>query len=130
MDEGGGLLADRAWRANVVGPSRLSLGLRKGVELSSTEGRLIAKNIASADVYLFIGVALPFGAPTNPLAVVFSKDEMLGVGSVPALLIDHMGNSTSVFGFMQLLLPGEEIFGQITNPAQATQRVVVARAMF
>ncbi len=128
---GKGLLDFRALWASVVGPSRLAMARTSPFTLQRARSIKVASNIGAADAYMFIGVALPTNAPTNPLTVIFSKNPDAGSNAgVPVQLVDSMGRDGQ--GFMQLLLPGEEMFAQITAPAPApaAQRVIVAQVIF
>lgn len=127
MDSGAGLLDARAMWAAFVGPQRLAMGARKPVTLRNDKTSEIFKNLGASEAYVFIGVSLPFNAPTNPLSVVFGKDEQLGFNTgLPVQLTNNQVNYT----FTQLLLPGEQLFAQIMDPAVTQQNVVVAAAMF
>jgi hypothetical protein len=127
LESGNGLLDARALWASIVGPQRLAMAQRKPVTLKLGETVMIAKNLGGSDVYVLCGVSLPFPAPTKPLAVVFGYEEQLGFNTgLPILLTDSQTN----FTFTQLLLPGEQLFAQITDPAVASQNVVVSTVMF
>ncbi len=127
MQSGQGLLDARALWASIVGPQRLAMAPRKTVALLNDTTAEIAKNLGASDAYVLVGVSLPFNAPTNPLAVVFGKEEQLGFNTgLPVLLTDNQIN----FTFTQLLLPGEQLFAQIMDPAVARQNAVVSTVMF
>lgn len=125
---GAGLLDMRAIYASIVGPGRLAMTQRNMVAMRNDESVQIAKNLGAADAYVFVGVALPQNSATNPLLVLFSKDEVLGFSTaLPARLTDQVNHS---FSFMQLLLPGEQLYGQIVSGGPVTQHVVVASVVF
>ncbi len=131
---GKGLLDARALWASVVGPHRLALASKRSVILRVDQSVEIYKNIASADAYVFIGVALPVNAGTNPLRIVAGEDsESLGFNNgTPQILNSQMGGGGyGASGFMQLLQPGEQLYAQINEPGFAgTQSVVVAAVTF
>jgi hypothetical protein len=127
LESGAGLLDARALWASIVGPQRLAMARRTPVTLRNNETASIYKNLGGSDVYVLVGVALPFPAPTKPLAVAFGYEDQIGFNTgLPVLLTDSQVN----FTFTQLLMPGEQLFAQIMNPAVAQQNVVVATAMF
>lgn len=135
LSSGKGLLDARALWASIVGPQRLAVTRSKSVQLTQDSGTVIYKNLGSADGYVFVGVALPISAPTNPLNVIFGTSDQLGINAgAPYVLNSQMGGGGyGPSGFMQLLLPGEQLYGQIVHPGLAvgfTQRVVVAAVTF
>ena len=126
-----GLGNARALWASIVGPYRLAMADKKSVRLTPDNGVQLYKNIGAAEGYVLVGVALPIGAPINPLAIIAGDGEQLGTNSgTPQILTNQMGGGgLSVSGFMQLLLPGEQLYAQIVDPAfppNTTQQVVVA----
>ncbi len=129
---GEGLASLRALWASIVGPHRLAIARSKSVQLRQDAPAEIYKNMGAADGYVMVGVALPVNAPTNPLSVVFGDNgDMLGINaSAPYILTSQMGGGGfGPSGFMQLLLPGEQLYAQIVDTgiaAGTTQRVVVA----
>ena len=129
---GEGLADARALWAAIVGPHRLAIARSKSIELRQDAPAEIYKNIGAADGYIFVGVALPITAATNPLNVLFGDNgDMLGTNSnAPYVLNSQMGGGGfGPSGFMQLLLPGEQLYAQIVDTgiaAGTTQRVVVA----
>jgi hypothetical protein len=128
LTHGRGLLGIRALWASIIGPNRLAMSQRKAVTLKLNEAVLIAANIATADSIMFVGVALPQNSPVNPLQAIFSRDDQLGRNTgLPVRLVDQVNQSWS---FMQVLLPGEQLFAQITDNAVQSQNVVVATAVF
>jgi hypothetical protein len=132
FSSGRGLLDARAVWASVAGPHRLALTLTHSVEMRTDRAVQIIKNLGAADAYVFAGVALPFDAPLVPLPVFFGGSEQLGknAGS-PYLLTPQMGGGGfGVSGFMQLVLPGEQLYGQLAPGGPLTQRVVVAEVVF
>lgn len=129
MESGKGLLDARALWASLVGPYRLAMAQRTSIELFSDRAIDVAKNLGVSDVYLFVSVSLPNDAAVNPLSAIFGREDTLGTNTgSPILLTNQAG--IHVASFMQLLLPGEQLFGQITNLAVASQRVVVSAVMF
>jgi hypothetical protein len=125
---GAGLLDARAMWASIVGPHRLAMAPRKPVTMFLDRTIELVKNLGASDVYVFAGVALPFNSPTNPLAVLFDKNEETGFNNgLPGVLVPQVNMS---FSFMQLLLPGEQLYGRIVSPGVATQNVVVSTVMF
>ena len=137
------LLDARAMWAAIVGPQRLAMAQKKSVVLNRTRGVLLAENIAAADGYAFVGVALPPGTTPGldfPLGFLFSKDDTLGLNSSFPMGLAPAGGifgANGGFGlqnmFMQLLLPGEQLFGQLANGGIfeiTEQRVIVAQVMF
>lgn len=125
---GQGLLDARAMFASIVGPNRLAMAPRTTVTLKLSEGTLIAKNLGAADAYVLVGVGLPSNAAVNPLTTIFSKDPEMGFNNgLPVRLTDHVSTD---FSILQLLLPGEALYAQITNAAVATQNVVVSTVQF
>ncbi len=128
LNPGEGLSSMRALWAAIMGPYRLAMSRRQPVLLTNTEGTEIAKNIGVADAYVFIGVALPQNAAVNPLQVIFSRDGDSGRNTgLPCRLVDSVNQS---FSFMQLLLPGEQLYCQITDINVPQASVVVAEAVF
>lgn len=128
---GTGLASARALWATIVGPHRLAIARSKTITLRQDAGVEIYKSIGAADAYILVGVALPITAPTNPLSVIFGSSDLLGTNaSAPYFLTSQMGGGGfGPTGFMQLLLPGEQLYGQIVDPgiaAGTTQSVVVA----
>lgn len=125
---GKGLLDARALYATTIGPFRLAMASRKPVTLFNNKAVEVAKNLGIAEAYVFIGMGLIFEAVVNPLALQLSKDDSIGVNSgLPVLLTGQVAGG---FGFMQLLLPGEQLFAQIADPNVAQQNVVVAQVVF
>lgn len=123
-----GLLSAEAYWASVVGPQRLAMAARKPVPLNNTAGTEIYKVLGASNGYVLVGVALPFNFP-NPLQVAFGTDEQLGFNTGwPFTLIGNQ--NAHIFQFTQLLLPGEQLFAQIMDPAVPKQNVVVAAAIF
>lgn len=128
LNSGEGLLDERALRASSVGPYRLAMAQRASVMLQRDNTVEIYKNIGAADAYVFVGVGLPWNAAVSPLEVIFARDDQMGPNSgIPARL---GGAVNQTFGFMQLLMPGEQLFAQITDPNVEQQSVVVAAAVF
>lgn len=129
IEEGDGLLDIRALWASIIGPQRLAMASqRRLIRLGSEFSSEIARNIGQANSYVFVGVALPQSAAISPLPVVFDKSDQTGANSgLPALLTKQVGMSWS---FMQLLLPGEQIYGQITDMSIASQDVIVSEVHF
>lgn len=131
IEHGDGTLDIRALFAATVGPHRFAFAQRQSVVLEQAQGIKLAENIGSADSYALVGVALPRNAPVNPLSVMFSSDETMGFNTaIPARLVDSMSSGQTVFGFYQILMPGDQLFGQISDPAVQKQNVVVAMVMF
>ena len=126
---GRGLLDARALWASIVGPQRLAMGAKQSVVLSSTKATKIGDNIAAADAYVLIGVrAVDHGTPT---IVLFSKDDSIGVGSGFPVVITGAGASFVDGGFTQLLLPGEQLFAQLSPEfGGADARVTVSQVTF
>jgi hypothetical protein len=128
---GRGLLDARALWASIVGPQRLAMAQRSVARLSAENPALIHKNLGAADSYAFVGVALPARSPMVTLGAIFGRDNSLGDNTgAPSILTRHMGGGgLAVTGFMQLLLPGEQLYAQMSDPAIAPgtiQNVVVA----
>lgn len=128
---GEGLASARALWAAIVGPHRLAIARSNSITLRQDVGVEVAKNIGAAGGYVLVGVALPISAPTNPLNVVFGDSDTLGINaSAPYVLNSQMGGGGfGPTGFMQLLLPGEQLYAQIVHVGLAagfTQSVVVA----
>ena len=125
-----GLGNARALWASIVGPYRLAMATKTPVRLNANNGVLIKKNIGAGQGYVLVGVALPITAVVSPLAVIAGDSEQLGTNSgTPQIITRHMGGGgQSVAGFMQLLLPGEQLFAQIVDPAftASEQQVIVA----
>lgn len=134
FSSGKGLLDARALWAAVVGPHRLAMAQGKSVELGQEDPEQIAQNIGAADALKFVGVALPFDATAVPLATIFSREAQLGKNaSAPYNLNGQMGGGGfGPTGFMQLLLPGEQLYALIApvGGAPTSQRVVVAEVVF
>ena len=123
---GKGLLDARALWASVVGPQRLAMAQKTVARLTNTNAVEIFKGLGASDAYVFVGVGLPFSASMATLNVVFGRDESLGTNSgYPQILTKSVVN----FAFTQLVLPGEQLFCQITD-AVAQQNAVVAAVMF
>jgi len=123
---GKGLLDARALWASIVGPQRLAMAQKTVAKLVNTNAVEIFKNLGASNAYVLVGVGLPFSASMATLNVVFGRDEQLGTNSgYPQLLTKSPVN----FAFTQLLLPGEQLFCQITD-AVAQQNAVVAAVMF
>jgi len=132
--EGAGLLSAKALWAGIVGPHRLAMSQRVTVALTNTDPRLIFKNLGAADAVVFVGVSLPGNYNGNPIVTAFSRDDAIGANTgAPGTLVTQMGGGgLSVSGFMQILLPGEQLFAQIVDPtfAGGEQNVVVASVAF
>jgi len=126
MVSGKGLLDARALWASIIGPQRLAMAQKSVAKLINTGATEITKNLGASNAYVFVGVGLPFSASMATLNVVFGRDESLGTNSgYPQLLTKSPTN----FAFTQLVLPGEQLFCQITD-AVAQQNVVVSAVMF
>ena len=132
--EGAGLLSAKAIWASIVGPQRLAMSKRVSLQLTNTETRLVYKNLGAADAYVFVGVALPADYTGAPLVTAFSRDDEIGVNTgMPAIITPHMGGGgLAPSGFMQMLMPGEQLYARIVDPAfgGGEQRFVVANASF
>jgi len=129
LNSGSGLLDARALWACLVGPQRLAMAQSAVVTLLRDRAVEVANNLGAAECYVFIGVGLPQNAAVNPLQVVFSREESTGRNTgLPSRLIDQVNGFS--FSFTQLLLPGEQIFGQITDAAVERQNIVVVKAVF
>jgi hypothetical protein len=129
LESGEGLLDARALWASIVGPHRLAMGSRRAVTLRRDQPTLIAENIGRADAYVFVGFALPFGAAVGTLPVIFSRDSEMGNNNaIPASAQPVVTGSLT--GTTQILLPGEQLFGQIADPAIDGQNIVVAEVVF
>jgi len=76
-----GLGNARALWASIVGPYRLAMADKKSVRLTPDNGVQLYKNIGAAEGYVLVGVALPIGAPINPLAIIAGDGEQLGTNS-------------------------------------------------
>lgn len=130
---GKGLLDARALWASVVGPHRLAMAKGSSVPLTNSRPEEIARNMGSAGALMFVGVSLP-GATPAPAAVsiLFSKQEALGANaSAPFNVNGQMGGGGfGPTGFMQLLLPGEQLFAQVAPGGPAALAVVVAQVQF
>lgn len=129
---GKGLLEARAIWAALVGPHRLALARSKAVTLSTTQAVEIYKNLAAADAVVFVGVSLPAGA-AGPIPVFFNASGEGGRNTgTPAALVSQMIGGTFINeGFTQILLPGDQLFGQLDPSAPAaTQQVVVSAVVF
>jgi hypothetical protein len=103
------------------------------LELSGTDPTCIVKNLGASDAYVFAGVALPASAlAISPLLVWASREEALGDSTSAVYTINNQmgGGGFGPTGFMQLLLPGEQLYMQIAVGAPATQRIVVATVSF
>lgn len=133
LASGKGLLSARALWASIVGPHRLAVAKGSSVTLSNSQAAVIAKNLGAADVYMFVGVALPGANPAPAaLSVLFSREEALGINaSAPFNINGQMGGGGfGPSGFIQMLMPDEQLFAQIAPGGPATQRVVVAQVQF
>ena len=132
---GQGLLDARALWASIVGPARLAVSQSAVVRLRPDQPEQLYKNLAGANVYVYLGVSLPGGALVATLGTLLSNSSNLGSNnSAPAVLVQSMisGNFFTT-GFAQLLLPGEELYAQINDaafPVGTSQNVVVATAIF
>lgn len=134
-DQGYGVLSARALWASLVGPQRLAMVPRKPVMLRSDQAVEVYKNLGVSDGYVLVGVALPIGLGVNPLSslpVIFGREDTLGNNTGwPVTLIDSPDGLNKVnFSFTQLLMPGEQLFAQITDPLVSQYNVVVASAIF
>jgi hypothetical protein len=135
LTHGRGLLDARALWATIVGPHRLAMSITRSVRLRTDDPVEIAKNIGSADAFVFVGVALPVNAPINPLRVIAGPGDSLGFNnSAPQILTAQMGGGAfAPTGFMQLLQPGEQLYMLINDvafPAGTEQGVIVATVTF
>jgi hypothetical protein len=132
MDEGRGLLSARALWASIVGPQRLAMTEHTTKLLTLDNPEEIFSNIGAADAYVFIGVCLPINSVLAAVSVLFSRNDALGFNTSAPFVLNRVMGSGQVAGFMQLLQPGEQIYGQVVDPAvgPAGQRVVVAAVTF
>lgn len=133
LDSGKGLLDARAMWAAMVGPHRLAMANKYPFELYNNKATQLHRNLGADSAYVFIGVALPADVGVITLNTVFGKDDSLGANSgAPYVLSPQMGGGGfGPNGFMQLLLPGEELYAQIVGPGMPTQvRVTVAKVIF
>lgn len=133
LARGKGLLDARALWASVVGPHRLAAAKGSSVQLSNSRAEEVARNMGASDALMFVGVALPGANPAAaPVSILFSRMEMLGVNaSAPFNVNGQMGGGGfGQTGFMQLLLPGEQLFAQIAPGGPAALAVVVAQVQF
>lgn len=143
MDNQGNLLLEitnveglgnaRALFASIVGPYRLAMGSKRSVRLNAEHGVELYKNIGAGQGYVLVGVALPANAPLQPLDIIAGDTDELGFNTgTPQIITRQMGGGgQSVAGFMQLLLPGDQLFAQIVDTAfiagpATEQQVVVA----
>ena len=127
------LLDARALWASIVGPQRLAMSQGAPINLFNNAPAKIHKNLGASKAYVFIGVALPPDSPFATLQVAFGRSDSLGANqSAPYILNGQMGGGPfAPSGFMQLLLPGEDLFAQIVQAGgPAAARVTVAKVMF
>lgn len=133
-DEGSGLLSAKVLWAGIVGPHRLAMARRTSLRITNTEARSIYKNLGAAEAVVFVGVSLPGNYQGNPIITAFGSSDMLGANTgSPGTLVTQMGGGgLSVSGFMQILLPGEQLYAQIVDPTfgGGEQNVVVANVTF
>jgi len=132
LDEGRGLLSARALWASIVGPQRLAMTEQISKLLLPEQPVELFSNIGAADAYVFIGVCLPVNSLLATVSVLLSRGDVLGFNTAAPFLLNRVMGSGQVAGFMQLLQPGEQIYGQVVDPAVgvAGQRVVVAAVTF
>ena len=132
LTSGRGLLDSKALWACVVGPHRLAMAQGRSVQMSRTEAVLLVKNMGAADAYVFAGVAVPFDENLGALNVMMSRESELGANTKAPYVITPQrgGGGFGPAGFMQMLAPGEQLYGQITDPAVDERRVVVATVQF
>ncbi len=133
MVSGRGLLDARALWASQVGPLRLAMAQSRSVTLTQEGPTEIYKSMGTADAYVFVGVSLPADDPAITVPTIFSQSDSLGTNSsVPIALAPAMiGGTFFPVGFSQLLMPGEQLFAQLTPAAPVTtQRIVVSAVVF
>lgn len=129
LESGAGLLDARALWASVVGPQRLAMAARKAVTLLNTEAVEVYKNLGASDAYVLVGIALPAEpGGLSSLQVILGKEDQLGFNAGWPVLVFPTGQP--VYQVSQLLLPGEQLFAQIADPAVAQQNIVVAAVTF
>jgi hypothetical protein len=120
LDRGQGLLGARALWAGVVGPSRLAMAKGSSLILRRDRPVEVAKNMGSADAVMFVGVALAMpdegfvqGIQAGAL---FGRESQLGKNaSMPTILLPSMPGYQFAFGLTQILLPGEQLYGQLAG---------------
>jgi hypothetical protein len=145
LDRGQGLLGARALWAGVVGPSRLAMAKGSSLQLGRDRPTEIAKNLGAADAVMFVGVSLAMPDDTQTAVqfqqagALFGGDNQLGRNaSMPTILLPSMPGYQFAFGFTQILMPGEQLYGQLSGgnnlgPLGAsvdTARVVVKQVQF
>ena len=133
LHEGRGLLSARALFATVVGPQRLAMTEQTVKELKVDQPTLLFSNIGAADVYVFLGVSLPAGAPVASLRTLLSRGDSIGSATTAPFVLVQQMNTGNVGGFMQLLQPDEQLYAQIDDTAFVpgdTQNVIVAAVTF
>jgi len=133
FSSGQGLLDARALWASVVGPHRLAMAKGTSLRLRNDRVTEVARNIGAAKVFMFVGVSLR-GENPAPAAVevLFSKQEALGNNtSAPFNVNGQMGGGAfAPSGFMQLLLPDEQLFAVVAPGGPQELQVVVAQVQF
>lgn len=129
FDQGDGLLQARALWAAQVGPWRLAMAKGSAVELRNDRAEEIAKNMGAANAVMVVGVSFRAGGPFE--TALFGDQETLGENtSAPYSLSPNMGPYGEVPGFVQILLPGEQIYGQLARGGTPRLWVVVKQVQF
>lgn len=133
LDAGSGLLSARALWAALVGPHRLAMAQGTSVQLSQQNIAEVAKNMGSADAFVFVGVALPANTAIGTvIPAIFSRESEPGENTgMPTILTPAMPGMNIFNGFSQLLQPGEQLYAKLATTSPVTvQRVVVSKVMF
>jgi hypothetical protein len=119
-DRGQGLLGARALWAGVVGPQRLAMARGSTVRLRRGVTVEVARNMGAADAVMFVGVSLQ-GTDDSVFfsdiaSVLFGRENQLGVNSsYPTVLVQSMSNYAFFYGLTQILMPDEQLFGQLVS---------------
>jgi hypothetical protein len=131
---GKGLLDARALWASIVGQQRLAMGAKQSFVVKANQSVKIGDNIGAADAYVLLGVAGTETTPGTPTFVLFSKDDIIGEGSGIPYMFGIFGASPAPPPFTQLLLPGEQLFVQLSATALVfgvtEARLVVSQVTF
>jgi len=101
--------------------------------IRSDQPTQIHQNLGAAKAVVFLAAALPVDAGVATLSVVWGRDESLGTNQgAPYVLNGQLGGGGyGPTGFMQILLPGEDIYVQIVgvgSPPRAP--ITVAKVFF
>ena len=117
----------RVFIAAIVGPKRLAHGMQQSFRLERGKTLKIAGNKSNSRQAAYCAVALRQGATApGSAAVLFDSGQAMGAAnSVPAVLIQSATQS-QLSPFEAVLLPNDQLYAQLVDPAVNELDVIVS----